>query len=91
MMDHNLSFTSNKEPRKPLCVEKTRTALEYLQEHMGPPVMVEEEKEKQLKYSSPPNLASHEEYIQQEEGNFLPLFFASFDFLKQILKVSNRA
>ena len=32
--------------RGPLCVEKSQTTPEYLQEHMGPPLMVEKEEDK---------------------------------------------
>ena len=89
-MDHSLSSTSNQESRKPLCVEQARTAPEDLQEHMGPPLMVEEEEDKQLKSPLHPDPAFHEEYHQQDEGNYLPLCFSSFDFLKQRLKTSNQ-
>ena len=53
--------------------------------------MVEEEEDEQLNPPPPPNPTSHGEYIQQEEGNCLPLCFSSFDFLKQRLKASDQA
>ena len=89
IMERELSPIKNHEFRGPLCVEKAQTTLEHLQEHTVSPLMVEKKEDKQLKSTSPPHLASHEEYIQQEEGNYLPLCFASFDFLRQRLKVSN--
>ena len=90
-MDHNPCPIRIQEDRGPLCIETTQATLKDLQEHTEPPPLVEQEEDKNPKSSLPPNLASHEEDNMQEEGNFLPLCLASFDFLKQMLKLSNQA
>ena len=61
-----------------------------MKEQTKPSLLVKDEEDKQLKSPLRPNPAFHEEYNQQEEGNCFPLFFASFDFLKQRLTVSKQ-
>ena len=81
-MNHNTCSIINQEERGPLCIEKAQTSIQDLQEHTEPPMLVEEEEDKQSEPPSPPNLASLEEYSQWDEGNLFLLCFASFYFLK---------
>ena len=76
-MNHNTCSISNQEERGPLCIEKSQTATEDLQEHTEPPMLVEEEEDKLSEPPSPPNLDSLEEYSQWDESNLFLLFFAS--------------
>ena len=82
---------SIQEDKIPLCIEKSQTIHEDLQEHTGSPLLVEEEEDKLLDPLSPSNPASFKECSRQDEGNFLPLWFSSFDYLNQRMKISNQA
>ena len=73
-----------------LCVEQTQIAPENPQEHVIPSLLVEDAKEKQLKSPFLLNPTSQEKYNQLVKGDCFPLCFASFDFLKQRLRVSNQ-
>ena len=68
----------------------TQISPKYLHEHAKPSLLVEDEKDTQLKSYLHSNPSLYEDYNPQEEGSCLPLCFSSFDFLKQILRVSNQ-
>ena len=90
-MNHNPCPISSEDDRGPRCIETAQASPKDLQEHVEPPLLVEEGEYKSTQSPMPPNPASHEEDVQQEEGDFLPLCFASFYFLKQMSNFFNQA
>ena len=91
MTNHNPCPTSDQEFKGPLCVEQAQAVLRDPQEHIGISLLMKEEEDKQLHSHVPLNPIFHTKYPQWEEGNSLPLCFASFDLLKRILKISKKA
>ena len=65
-----------------LCVFQNLIPPEDLHEHTKPSLLVEDEKDEQLKSALHSNPSFYEYYNQQDESSRLPLCFASFDFLK---------